>query len=144
MPNLRNLFAVGTRLRVAASAIFLIYACTLAVAVQAKSAAERAVESAKRYAGTTLTIEYQAGLQALDPISFSGPLWEKLTGIAIKVIEVPLAEVFTKIMLEHRYGTGSYDVVDVVPAWMPDLARAGALEPLDAYVAKYGYHEELQ
>src|SRR3546814_2523560 len=27
---------------------------------------------------------------------------------------------------------------------MPDLAMAGALEPLDAYVDKYGYREELQ
>ena len=27
---------------------------------------------------------------------------------------------------------------------MPDLANAGALEPLDAYVDKYGYRDELQ
>lgn len=144
MRNLHNLCAISARLRVAAPAIFLIYACTLTAIVQAESAAEIAVQSAKKYAGTTLTIEYQAGLQALDPINFSGPLWEKLTGIKIRVIEVPLADVYTKIMLEHRYGTGSFDVLDVVPAWMPDLARAGALEPLDAYIAKFGYREELQ
>ena len=107
-------------------------------------AARRAVEEAKKYAGITLTIEYQAGLQALDPLNYSGPIWEKLTGIKIKVIEVPLAEVFSKIMLDYRSGGGSFDVVDVVPAWMPDLAQAGALEPLDAYVDRYGYREELR
>lgn len=107
-------------------------------------AAQRAVGEAKKYAGITLTIEYQAGLQALDPLNYSGPLWEKLTGIKIKVVEVPLAEVFSKIMLDYRSGGGSFDVVDVVPAWMPDLAQAGALEPLDAFVDRYGYRGELK
>lgn len=107
-------------------------------------AAQRAVEEAKKYAGITLTIEYQAGLQALDPLNYSGPLWEKLTGIKIKVVEVPLAEVFSKIMLDYRSGGGSFDVVDVVPAWMLDLAQAGALEPLDAFVDRYGYRGELK
>ena len=31
-----------------------------------------------------------------------------------------------------------------IPAWMPDLAQAGALEALDPYVDKYGYRDELQ
>jgi multiple sugar transport system substrate-binding protein len=109
----------------------------------AQSAAQRAVEEAKKYAGSTITLEWQAGLQALDPLNYSGPLWESLTGIKVKVVEVPLAEVFTKIMLDYRAGTGAFDVVDVVPSWMPDLAQAGALEPLDAYVEKYGYRDEL-
>jgi len=112
-------------------------------ALGAQSAAQRAVEEAKKYAGTTITLEWQAGLQSLDPLNYSGPLWESLTGIKVKVVEVPLAEVFTKIMLDYRAGTGTFDVVDVVPSWMPDLAQAGALEPLDAYVEKYGYREDL-
>ena len=107
-------------------------------------AARRAVEGAKKYAGITLTIEYQAGLQALDPLNYSGPLWEQLTGIKIRVVEVPLPEVFSKIMLDYRSGGGGFDVVDVVPSWMPDLAQAGALEPLDAYVDQYGYRDELK
>src|SRR5262245_61214767 len=68
----------------------------------AGSAAERAVEEAKKFAGTTLVVEWQSGLQALDPLNFSGPLWESLTGVKIKVVEVPLAEAFSKIMLEYR------------------------------------------
>ena len=47
-------------------------------------------------------------------------------------------------MLDYRSGTGSFDVVDVVPSWMPDLAQAGVLEPLDAFVDKYGYRDELK
>jgi multiple sugar transport system substrate-binding protein len=110
----------------------------------AQSAAERAVEAAKQYAGTEITIVWEAGLQALDPLNFSGPKWKELTGIDVTVVEVPTAEMFTKILQEHRAGTGAYDALNVIPSWMPDLARAGALEPLDAYVDKYGYRDELE
>jgi multiple sugar transport system substrate-binding protein len=110
----------------------------------AESAADIAVKAAQQYKGTTLTVVWEAGLQALDPNNFSGPMWEKLTGIKIKVVEVQTAEMFTKIMQEYRAGTGAYDVINVIPSWMPDLANAGALEPLDSYVAKYGYADELQ
>jgi multiple sugar transport system substrate-binding protein len=51
---------------------------------------------------------------------------------------------FTKIMQEFRAGTGAYDALNVIPAWMPDLVQAGALEQLDSYVDKYGYRAELQ
>jgi multiple sugar transport system substrate-binding protein len=50
---------------------------------------------------------------------------------------------FPKMMQEHRGGTGAYDVLNIVPAWMGDMVRAGAVEPLDAYVDKYGYRAEL-
>ncbi len=110
----------------------------------AQSAAERAVEAAKQYAGTEITIVWEAGLQALDPLNFSGPKWKELTGIDVSVIEVPTAEMFTKILQEHRAGTGAYDALNVIPSWMPDLARAGALEPLDPYVDQYGYRDELE
>jgi multiple sugar transport system substrate-binding protein len=110
----------------------------------AQSAAERAVEAAKQYAGTEITIAWEAGLQSLDPLNFSGPKWEELTGIHVNVVELPVTEMFTKILQEHRAGTGAYDALNVIPSWMPDLVRAGALEPLDPYVDQYGYREELE
>jgi len=110
----------------------------------AQTAADRAVEEAKKYAGSTINIVWEAGLQALDPLNFSGPKWKELTGIDVRVVEVQTAEMFTKIMQEYRAGTGAYDSLNVIPAWMPDLANAGALEPLDAMVDKFGYRDELQ
>jgi len=115
-----------------------------ATGAHAESAAERAVKEAQKYKGQTITIVWEAGLQALDPLNYSGPKWEKLTGIKVKVIEVATAEMFTKIMQEYRAGTGAYDALNVIPSWMPDLAQAGALENLDPYVEKYGYNDELQ
>ncbi len=113
-------------------------------AAWAQSAADRAVNEAKKYSGTTITIVWEAGLQALDPLHFSGPKWKELTGIDVKVVEVATAEMFTKIMQDYRSGAGAYDALNVIPAWMPDLANAGALEVLDPYVDKYGYRDELQ
>lgn len=111
---------------------------------QAKNAAEVAVEAAKKFAGTEISIVWEAGLQSLDPLNYSGPKFEKLTGIKVKVVEVPTDQMFTKIMQDFRSGAGAYDALNVIPSWMPDLVRAGALEPLDAMVEQYGYAEELQ
>jgi multiple sugar transport system substrate-binding protein len=123
---------------------FAVAAMSWASVAWAETAAERAVREAQQYKGTTITIVWEAGLQALDPLNFSGPKWKELTGIDVKVIEVATAEMFTKIMQEYRAGTGAYDALNVIPAWMPDLAQAGALEVLDPYVDKYGFRDELQ
>ena len=106
-------------------------------------ARQTAVEAAKQYSGQTITIVWEAGLQSLDPLNFSGPKWKELTGIDVKVVEVPVAEMFTKIMQDFRSGAGAYDALNVIPSWMPDLANAGALEVLDPFVDKYGYRDEL-
>ncbi len=128
-----------------ATAVLALGATALATSLAfAQSAADRAVAEAKKYSGATITIVWEAGLQSLDPLNFSGPKWEKLTGIKVKVVEVQTSEMFTKIMQEFRAGTGAYDALNVIPAWMPDLAQAGALEPLDAMVDKYGFRDELK
>ena len=102
------------------------------------------MREAQKYSGTTINVFWEAGLQALGPQNFSGPLWEELTGIKVNIIEAQHDEMFPKMMQEHRGGTGAYDVLNVVPAWMGDMVRAGAVEPLDAYVDKYGYRAELE
>ncbi len=109
-----------------------------------QNAAEVAVEAAKKYAGTEISIVWEAGLQSLDPLNYSGPKWEELTGIKVNVVEVPTDQMFTKIMQDYRSGASAYDALNVIPSWMPDLVMAGALEPLDSYVDQYGYRDELQ
>ena len=112
-------------------------------AAYAADGAAAAVEAAKKYSGQTITIVWEAGLQSLDPLNFSGPKWKELTGIDVKVVEVPVAEMFTKIMQDFKSGAGAYDALNVIPSWMPDLANAGALEVLDPFVDKFGYRDEL-
>jgi multiple sugar transport system substrate-binding protein len=123
----------------------LLLACLpLASAAQTRDAAQTAIEAARAYKGQTLTMTWPGGVGALDPKVHTVPLFEKLTGVKVNVIETPIAEMFTKVMLEHRGRTGAYDIVSIVPSWLADMASAGAIEPLDALVAKYGFADELQ
>jgi multiple sugar transport system substrate-binding protein len=102
------------------------------------TSAERAVRAARRFAGTTLNAGWESGAQAEDPLRFSGPLWEKLTGIKINVLEmgIPIG-LFNRLMAESKAHTGLIDLAMVAPAWMPSLLDAEALEPLDDYVNHY-------
>ena len=107
------------------------------------SADETAVEAAKKYAGTELTIFLEAGLSELGFELSATKRWEELTGIKMNINGAPTNEMYSKIVIEHEGRTGAFDVVDVQPQWMPDLVEIGALEPLDDFIAKYDYAEEL-
>lgn len=109
----------------------------------AGDAASIAVEAARQYEGTQLTISYEAGLQAQDGYAF-GPEWTELTGIEVEVVEVPFEELYSNTINEHLAGTSNVDVINVVPAWMGDFVSAGVLEPLDGYIEQYYPQEELE
>jgi multiple sugar transport system substrate-binding protein len=103
----------------------------------ADGSAYRAVQAAKKYKGVTLNMTYEAGLQALDPRNFSGPVWEQLTGIKSNVVELSHPDQYSKPVAEHIAGSGAYDILDIEPAWTPSLADGGVIAPLDDYIAKY-------
>jgi multiple sugar transport system substrate-binding protein len=103
----------------------------------ADGSAYRAVEAAKQFSGITLNMTYEAGLQALDPRNFSGPMWEQLTGIKSNVVELSNPDQYSKAVAEHIAGSGAYDILDISPAWTPSLADGGVIAPLDDYIAKY-------
>ena len=99
--------------------------------------AYRAAEAGKQFAGVTISMTYEVGLQALDPRNFSGPMWEQLTGIKSNVVELSSPDQFSKPVAEHIAGSGAFDVLDISPAWTPSLADGGVIAPLDDYIAKY-------
>jgi ABC-type glycerol-3-phosphate transport system substrate-binding protein len=107
------------------------------------TSAERAVQEARKYAGTTLNVTWEAALQSQDPLLFSGPEWEKLTGIKINVVQLQFPDLYSKAVAEHIAGTGAYDVLNYSPAWTSDLAQSGVLEPLDSYIDKYMNKSEI-
>ena len=57
-----------------------------AAAAQAQDAADRAIEAAKQFSGTTINTLEEAGLMAMLGQNFTGPQWEELTGIEVKVV----------------------------------------------------------
>ena len=99
----------------------------------------RAVEAAQKLKGKdiTLSLTYEAGLQALEPKNFSGPLWQGLTGMNVNVVELPHPDQYSKPIAEHIAASGAYDVLDIEPAWIPGMANGGAIAPIDDYVEKY-------
>ena len=101
--------------------------------------AYRAVQAAQAYKSKniTLNLTYEAGLQALEPKNFSGPLWQALTGINYNVVELPHPDQYSKPIAEHIANSGAYDVLDIEPAWIPALANGGVIVPIDDYVSKY-------
>ena len=99
------------------------------------NSAERAVDAAKQYAGTTLNIVWEAGLQPQDPLTFA-PRWEELTGIKVNVIEMAYVDMYTKQLQDHLTGGGAYDVISYAPSWLIDFTATGMLEPLNPYMDK--------
>jgi multiple sugar transport system substrate-binding protein len=100
--------------------------------------ATTAVNAAKAsFSDVTLSRIAESGPQALEPKNFSGPLWNKLTGGNIKVVEAPFANIRTKAIAEHLGKTGALDVIDVSPAWIPEFADRGIIIPVDDMIKKY-------
>ena len=101
--------------------------------------------AAEKYAGETLNVTWESGLQAQDPKLFSGPLGTERTGVNINVIEIdggtPL---FSRQLTEHLGASGAFDVLQVQPSWMADYVFAGVMEPLDAFVEQYMNPADLE
>ncbi|CAN5781834.1 extracellular solute-binding protein [soil metagenome] len=104
---------------------------------ETENSADAAVAAAQQFSGITLNVVWEDGLQLEDPINFSGPLWEELTGITINPIGRPFPELFSSQVAEHIGQTGAYDVLSVVPAWTADFLGQGMLEPLQPFIDQY-------
>jgi multiple sugar transport system substrate-binding protein len=129
------------RLRSTLAATLLALAASPALAQE--DAADKAIAAAKQYAGTTITITAEAGLQALLDKNITGPEFEKLTGVKVNVVELPFEEIYSKTLLEHKAGTGAYDGLLLSPAWIADIVGQGVAIPLDPYIEKYGVKAEF-
>ena len=124
------------------TAAFLGLAAT-APALAQEDAAATAIAAAKQFSGSSITVVTEAGLQGLLDTQYTGPEWEQLTGIKVKVVEIPNEEIYPKTILEKQAGTGGYDVLLISPALLADMVNNGAAEPLDDYVKKYGADKEF-
>lgn len=106
--------------------------------------AYRAVAAAKgKFNNVSLALTYEAGLQALEPRNFSGPLWQQLTGMHFSVVELAHPDLYSRAITEHIAQSGAFDVLDIEPAWIPSLADGGVIAPVDEYVKKYMNEADL-
>ena len=96
-------------------------------------------------AGVNLNMTYEAGLQALDPRNFSGPMWEQLTGIKSNVVELSIAgHVLEADRRAHRRLRRLRHPRHLRRQWTPSLADGGVIAPLDDYIAKYMNMADLE
>ncbi|MCP3888100.1 MAG: sugar ABC transporter substrate-binding protein [Desulfobulbaceae bacterium] len=107
------------------------------------SKAEEAVEKAKKYKGLTLNVTWNKGLMAQELLLYSAPLWEKLTGIKVNLIQLMIHETYPAIEAERKNNSSFYDVISITPSRLPDYTEIKALEPLDSYIDRHGFRSEL-
>lgn len=72
---------------------FVFSTLSIAATVVEDKAAE-AVEAAQKFRGITLNVTWNKGLMAKEVLLYSGPLWEKLTGIKINVVEQMIPDMY--------------------------------------------------
>jgi multiple sugar transport system substrate-binding protein len=69
--------------------------------------------------------------------------FEKQSGIRVKIIEIDLAQLYEKQIIEAVGGTGAYDVITYASQWKPEYVNAGWLLPIDDELkaAKYDLND---
>ncbi|MGQ0711918.1 MAG: ABC transporter substrate-binding protein [Rhodoferax sp.] len=110
----------------------------------AEDKADEAVKAAQKYRGQTLNVTWNKGLMAKEVLLYSGPLWEKLTGIKINVVEHMIGDMYPVVESEFFKKSGAFDLINIVPSSLPDYVELGAVEPLQPYLTKYDYAQELE
>ncbi len=62
--------------------------------------------------------------------------FEAQTGIKVNIINIDLAQLYEKEVIEAMGQTGAYDLVTYHTLWKPEFVNAGWLMPLDDFMAK--------
>ena len=90
-------------------------------------------QSAKKYAGKTITIVTFDGPQIGEPLRRHAPEFEKLTGAKVNIVLTTFGDLFPRILTDFQ-NANSFDAAVFAPQWLGDYVSGGYLEPLDNYV----------
>ena len=74
------------------------------------------------YSGVTLNVSTQNGPAIASALAAAGESWEARTCGTVDVVEFPFGELYPKFLTAMSQGTGSFDVIGFVPAWLPDFS----------------------
>jgi multiple sugar transport system substrate-binding protein len=84
----------------------------------------------ERHKGVEVTVLTFTGPQIAEPLQRRAPDFNRLTGATIKVVTVPFADLYDKILTDMATGTNSYDAFVFNPQWMGDFVPPGYLEDI--------------
>ena len=80
--------------------------------------------------GVEVTVLTFTGPQIAEPLQRRAPDFSQKTGATIKVVTVPFADLYDKILTDLATGTNSYDAFVFDPQWMGDFVPPGYLEDI--------------
>ncbi len=107
-----------------------------------KDLAQLAIDAAKTMKGKSITVTYEASLQAQGPKTMI-PKWEEATGTKVNLAEIPFTDLYSKPVAAHVSGSSEYDVLLMSPGWIPDLVNSGVIEPdIGPWLDKFGVPAE--
>jgi multiple sugar transport system substrate-binding protein len=96
----------------------------------------------KPFDGTTITVlTLDGGLKGgiSGPLFEFRPIWEELTGGKVKIALTPITDLYAKMMLDLRQGTGLYDAMIVPAFFYGDLVNNKFILSVDDYMQSSDY-----
>ena len=87
-------------------------------------------DRADQFKGVDVTVLTFTGPQIAEPLQRRAPDFSQRTGANIKVVTVPFADLYDKILTDLATGTNSYDAFVFDPQWMGDFVPPGYLEDI--------------
>ena len=68
------------------------------------------------------------------PIFSFRPIWEELSGGTLEIALTPVTDLYAKMMLDLRQGTGLYDAIIVGAFFYGDLVAGDYMLPIEEYM----------
>jgi multiple sugar transport system substrate-binding protein len=88
---------------------------------------------------TVLTLDSGPKGGISGPINAYRPVWEELSGGTLDIALTPITDLYAKMMLDLRQGTGLYDAIIVGAFFYGDLVAGNYMIPVDDYMASGDY-----
>jgi multiple sugar transport system substrate-binding protein len=88
---------------------------------------------------TVLTLDSGPKGGISGPINAFRPVWEELSGGKLDIALTPITDLYAKMMLDLRQGTGLYDAIIVGAFFYGDLVAGEYMVPIDDYMASGEY-----
>lgn len=83
---------------------------------------------------TVLTLDSGPKGGISGPLHAFRPVWEELTGGTVDIALVPITDLYAKMMLDLRQGTGLYDAIIVGAFFYGDLIAGDYIIPIEDYM----------
>ena len=96
----------------------------------------------KPFEGTKITVlTLDSGVRGgiSGPIHSLRPIWEDLSGGKLEIALTPITDLYAKMMLDLRQGTGLYDSIIVGAFFYGDLVADDYIVPIDDYMSSDEY-----